>query len=53
MRACFQFHREWPSKIYTVSYALYPLIGVLVTVIVACIISLITGKVLLTYHNLF
>jgi len=35
--------REWPEKIYTVSYTLYPLIGLLVTVIVATVVSLLTG----------
>lgn len=38
------FSREWPNKIYTISYVLYPLIGTLVTVIVGAIVSLLTGK---------
>ncbi|OXA62795.1 Sodium-coupled monocarboxylate transporter 1 [Folsomia candida] len=39
---------EWPMKIFTISYLLYPLIGTLITVIVGSLVSLCTGPTRLT-----
>lgn len=35
--------REWPTKIYTLSYIMYPFVGGMITFIVGSLVSVITG----------
>lgn len=38
------FHfSDYPTKIYTLSYLLYPLVGAVITVTVGVIVSLLSG----------
>ncbi|XP_021962512.2 sodium-coupled monocarboxylate transporter 1 [Folsomia candida] len=34
---------EWPTKIYTISYILYPIVGAIITAVVGMIVSILTG----------
>ncbi|CAG7838062.1 unnamed protein product [Allacma fusca] len=34
---------EWPEKLYTLSYVLYPFVGGLITTVVGTVVSLLTG----------
>ncbi|XP_035714440.1 sodium-coupled monocarboxylate transporter 1 [Folsomia candida] len=34
---------EWPTKIYTISYILYPIVGAILTAVVGMIVSILTG----------
>ncbi len=44
------FNRDWPKKIHTVSFLLYPVIGCLICMVVGMVVSIITGKLCYIIH---
>ena len=44
-------YSEWPQKLFTVSYILYPFMGGLITTTVGVIVGILTGGTIIGFCN--